>query len=118
MDTYDQAWGPNSSVIESPEARWQQIVNEPGGLAWQARFAAAHGKQLTYPEWGITQRADGHGGADNPYFVSQMHAWFASHDVAYQIYFNFNADDGDHSLTSGRFPRAGAMFRRVFGGRA
>jgi hypothetical protein len=115
LDVYDQAWGPNGAPITDPAARWQQLVNEQGGLAWQASFAAAHHKPLSFPEWALTERADGHGGGDDPYFIQQMHAWIASHDVAYQAYFDHNASDGAHMLESGQFPQAAAVFRSLFG---
>jgi glycosyl hydrolase family 26 len=115
LDVYDQAWGPNGAPIADPVARWKQIVNEPGGLAWQAAFGSAHHKPLSFPEWALTERADGHGGGDDPYFIDQMHAWFLAHDVAYQAYFDHNASDGAHMLESGQFPNAAAAFRARFG---
>jgi hypothetical protein len=115
MDVYDQGWGRNGETIDDPLARWRRIVNEPGGLAWQARFAAAHHKPISFPEWALTRRADGHGGGDDPTFIEQMHAWIASHDVAYQAYFDHDAPDGDHELENGQFPAAAAAFQRLFG---
>jgi hypothetical protein len=37
-----------------------------------------------------------------------MHAWIASHDVAYQAYFDHDAPDGGHELENVRFPAAAA----------
>jgi hypothetical protein len=116
LDVYDQAWGRDGEVVADPLTRWRHLVNEPGGLAWQARFAAAHRKPLSFPEWALTRREDGHGGGDDPTFIEQMHAWIASHDVAYQAYFDHDAPDGDHELENGQFPAAAAAFRRLFGG--
>lgn len=118
MDVYDQGWGANGVVISDPAARWRQLVDEAGGLAWQARFAAAHHKPLSFPEWALTQRADGHGGGDDPTFIEQMHGWIESHDVAYQAYFDHDAPDGDHELENGQFPAAAATFQRLFGDRS
>jgi len=115
MDVYDQAWGPNGSIISNPAMRWQQLVNEPGGLAWQAQFAARHDKPMSFPEWALTKRDDGHGGGDDPYFIQEMHTWITSHNVAYQSYFELDAPDGLHSLESGLFPAAAAAFRQEFG---
>lgn len=115
LDVYDQAWGPGGSIVTDPAARWQQLVNEPGGLAWQAAFAAAHHKPMSFPEWALTERADGHGGGDDPYFIDQMHQWIVTHDVAYQAYFDHDASDGAHMLESGQFPNAAAEFRTDFG---
>jgi hypothetical protein len=116
LDVYDQAWDADGKPVADPAVRWQQLVTNPGGLAWQAAFAAAHHKQLSYPEWGLAQRKDGHGGGDDPTFVTNMHAWFASHDVAYQAYFDLDTSDALHALGTKTFPLASAAFRRLFAG--
>jgi glycosyl hydrolase family 26 len=116
LDVYDQAWGVDGAPVADPAVRWQQLVTNPGGLAWQAAFAAAHHKPLSYPEWGLTQRKDGHGGGDDPTFITNMHAWIASHNVAYQSYFDLDTSDGLHALGTKTFPLASAAFRRLFGG--
>jgi hypothetical protein len=115
LDVYDQAWGPGGAIVTDPAARWQQLVHEPGGLQWQADFAAAHDKPMSFPEWALTERKDGHGGGDDPYFIDQMHQWIATHDVAYQAYFDHDASDGAHMLESGQFPNAAAAFKADFG---
>ncbi len=50
MDVYD--WN-ETSLHEMPAARWSDIVKKGYGLAWQASFAAAHGKPLAFPGVGI-----------------------------------------------------------------
>jgi Glycosyl hydrolase family 26 len=118
MDVYDQAWGTNGGILTDPAERWSRIVNERDGLAWQAAFAAAHGKPLSFPEWALTQRDDGHGGGDDPYFIRAMHDWIASHNVGYQIYFDADAPDGLHDLESSRFPSSATAFKQLFGATA
>ena len=47
---------------------------------------------MSFPEWGLQWRCDGHGGGDDPYFVQHFHDWIAAHDVAYEAYFNVDYD--------------------------
>lgn len=75
-----------------------------------ANFAASHGKQLSYPEWGISD-------ADSPDFVVAMHDWFAGLPSAgpgalrYHAYFN----SGD-AFGLDQFPAVSRQFRDSFGG--
>jgi hypothetical protein len=113
MDVYDHDWSPG---YQDPIQRWQHIRDEPYGLAWHRDFAAAHGKPMTFPEWGLSERSDGHGGGDDPYFVERMADWISQSDVAYQMYFEY--DEGTaafHTLMSGRFPLGAARFQQLFG---
>jgi beta-mannanase len=112
LDVYDQDWG---SGWQSPVTRWQDLVSQLYGLQWQKDFAAAHGKRMSLPEWGVVTRTDGHGGNDDPYFIQQMYAWISANDYAYTAYFEFNAPDGDHELAGSEFPNASAAFRQLFG---
>ena len=112
LDAYDQDWFPDWS---DPSQRWQSLLTQPYGLRWHRDFAAAHGKPMTFPEWGLMTRPDGHGGGDNPYFLERMHDWIASNNVAYALYFEFDAPDGAHRLMNGQFPRSAARFQQLFG---
>jgi hypothetical protein len=107
-DVYDQGWGTGWN---DAKLRWRTILAQPYGLQWQRKFAADHKKRLTFPEWGLSARSDGHGGGDNPYFIQQMLDWIRTNDVAYALYFDYDAPDGRHSISSGQFPRAAAMFK-------
>ena len=93
-DVYDQAWGPNNSTVPDPAVRWNGYVTQQNGLDWVASFAAQQGKPISIPEWGLSIRTDGHGGGDNAYFVQHMHDWIVGHNVAFQMYFEFDAPDG------------------------
>ncbi len=110
-DVYDQGW---QSDYTDPVARWADTVKGEGGLLWQRSFAKAKRKPMSFPEWGLTWRVDGHGGGDNPYFVAQMHNWITSNNVAYHVYFDFDAPDGAHALLTGRFPTAATTLRSTF----
>lgn len=112
LDIYDQSWARHNA---SPTKRWREYLTQTDGLAWHARFAAAHGKPMTFPEWGLVKRHDGLGGGDNPYFIEQMHNWIQTHPVAYHLYFESHDPSGDYRVFGGTFPRAADTFVRYFG---
>ncbi|TDC05319.1 glycosyl hydrolase family 26, partial [Actinomadura bangladeshensis] len=96
-DTYDQP----------PGKSFDDYVNEPYGLRAQADFAAAHGKRISFPEWGLFRNSD------NPEFIRGMHDWIMSHDVVYQSI----TDYCPHGVWScGGNPRSSAAYRELFGG--
>jgi hypothetical protein len=68
MDTYDQPRGES----------FDRQVREPYGLGAQVRFAAAHGKPISYPEWGLFRNGD------NPEYVRRMLGWMRRHKPVYQ----------------------------------
>ena len=112
-DVYDQSWKHSSTHVA---ARWNTLVHEPFGLSWHVRFAAAHHKPNSLPEWGLSVRCDGHGGNDNPYFVRKIHGWLSSHDYAYDSYFSHDVGSCErHTLTSGDFARSADVYRHLFG---
>lgn len=121
LDVYDNV--PSDRARWGPERRWRYLLEASTGsgdrgygLQWQAEHAAAHGKPLSFPEWGLTVRPDGSssGGGDNPYFVRSLAAWMAEHDVLYEVYFNDDSSAGLHCLTCGsRFPRAARLYREL-----
>jgi beta-mannanase len=107
LDAYDTARSGHD-----PAGRWFEQVHRPNGLEWHARFASAHHKPLTFPEWGLSLRPhDDLGGGDDESYVRNMVRWIRQHDVAYAIYFDVDAVDAEHRLE--RFPVARATFRRV-----
>jgi len=112
LDVYDQSW---ASWRHDPVARWNEFLNAKNGMRWHARFAAARGKPLTFPEWGLASRTDGVGGGDAPYFVEQMYWWLHAHNVAYHLYFESHDPNGEYGVFSGRFPNAAARFVEYFG---
>jgi hypothetical protein len=92
------------------EERWtERYLKAPYGLEWQRDFAAAHGKKMSYPEWGVGQFGD------NPYFVQKMHDWFVANDanIAYAAYFNVDGD-WPTQLDTGNFPQSQALFEKLF----
>ena len=110
-DVYDHGWQPG---YQDHTKRWQELVEQPYGLRWHRDFARAHGKPLSFPEWGAVSDPAGHGGGDNPHFIRAMHDWIASNNVAYHSYFEYDTDKPIRLMT-GNFPAAAAEFRRLFG---
>ncbi|MFI6595996.1 glycosyl hydrolase [Nonomuraea sp. NPDC050536] len=68
MDNYDQP----------PSNNFAGYVSQPYGLRYHAAFAAAHGKPISFPEWGLFRYGD------RPGFVRSMIQWIRTHNVAYQ----------------------------------
>ncbi len=112
LSFYDQGWADG---WWDPVRRWQHAMDQPNGLRWHRDFAAAHGKPMTYPEWGLLIRNDGHGGGDNPYYIERMYEWVNSNNVAYFLYFDYPSGTGDHLLRGGGFPQGAQKFRQLFG---
>jgi hypothetical protein len=114
-DVYDQSWGSNYT---DPAFRWNEFTTQQNGLNWVASFSSQHGKPITIPEWGLSRRSDGHGGGDNAYFIQHMYDWINSHNVAFQMYFEYDASDGSHRLMTTQFPIGSATYRQLFAGAA
>ncbi|MFI5762157.1 glycoside hydrolase family 26 protein [Streptomyces sp. NPDC051563] len=59
MDSYDQA----------PGRTFDDQISQPYGLQQHVDFARAHGKEISYPEWGLFRNGD------NPEYVRRMLQW-------------------------------------------
>jgi hypothetical protein len=68
MDSYDQPPGKD----------FAQFADGPYGLQDQADFAAAHGKPISFPEWGLFRFGD------DPAYVTSMLHWISTHDTLYE----------------------------------
>jgi hypothetical protein len=95
----------------SAEERWNNFyLKAPFGLEWHRDFAARHGKQMSYPEWGVGNFGD------NPFFIQQMHGWFVENqnNIAYAAYFDV---DGlwPTQIDNNQFPKSRELFRKLFG---
>lgn len=100
---YDPKWDS-----ADPMVAWNNMVNERYGLQWLENFAATHNKPTAYSEWGVT--------TDNmaPY-VAQAKAWFDSHNVVYQTY--WNTDDAyPGKLSDNSDPKTGSAYISSFSG--
>ncbi|GGV56829.1 hypothetical protein GCM10010294_02880 [Streptomyces griseoloalbus] len=67
MDSYDQPSGRS----------FDEQVREPYGLQAHVDFAKAHGKPISYPEWGLFRNGD------NPEYMRRMLAWMEEHRPLY-----------------------------------
>ena len=112
LDVYDQSWSPNRA---DPAARWNEFLTQPNGLRWHRDFAAAHGKPMTFPEWGLANRTDGYGGGDTPYFIEQMYEWIRTNNVAYHMYFEYADSNADYKIFAGTMPNSARRFVELFG---
>lgn len=113
LDVYDQSF----PQIDDPARRWQFLLTRENGLNWHRDFAQAHGKPRSFPEWGVGNRPDGHGGGDDPLYIRNMLAWFKQGGpVDYACYWNYRAPDFDAKLTDGRMPRSADALRDALRG--
>jgi hypothetical protein len=82
-DVYDWYGGPHSTYPHTSagrldhNAKWQQILTEPGGLNWLAKLSQLTGKPTIIPEWGLDFHS--FGGQDDPAFVTRMLGWLHTH---------------------------------------
>jgi hypothetical protein len=127
VDVYDWVYRPgvyDNKASQTPARRqaafrtaWQLKLAGDHGLNYWASFAAAHGKPLTIPEWGLADRLnDNYGGGDDPYFIQHMFdfVYHKANNVAYAIYFNTRSSAAEHRLLgSTAFPQAAGLFRQL-----
>jgi hypothetical protein len=82
-DIYDWYGGPDDTYPHTASgqldhnARWRQILTQPGGLDWLAQLSALTGKPIVIPEWGLDFHS--FGGQDDPAFITRMLAWLHVH---------------------------------------
>ncbi|MBT2452645.1 hypothetical protein J7F03_37515 [Streptomyces sp. ISL-43] len=67
MDSYDQA----------PGRTFDDQISQPYGLQQHVDFAKAHGKEISYPEWGLFRNGD------NPEYVRRMLKWIEQQKPLY-----------------------------------
>jgi hypothetical protein len=112
-DAYDKDCGTLKTVAQEG---WQAYSadsssgnsSDPGfpSLASIESFAAANGKPLSFPEWGLGT------GDDDPAYVTDMGKMFKADDFAFESYFDSN-DDGIAPLGSS-IPQATAAYGPAF----
>jgi beta-mannanase len=103
LDFYDQSCqNPNTAVSFS------QLASVPAGLNAFEAFAAAQGKPMSLPEWGLTTV-----GTDDSAYIDGVAAAVNSGDFAFQEYFDV-VDGSAIMLTSGT-PSSVAAYQQQFG---
>lgn len=132
MDIYNTI-DPDQPTLTDAQ-RWTMMKTATNGLDWLATFAASHKKPISFPEWGTGYKKATSGTAnvsrDSAYFVQQMAAWIASHNVFYANYFHYPAPDGQWQLgadvplwslvpgtqnAAKQFPNASAAYKAIYG---
>lgn len=113
IDSYD-AW-PGATT----ESTWQKHYAGEYGLKFWADFAAAHGKPLSVPEWGIYpgKAFAGHNGGDNAFYIARMTDFFRANAgrLAYEAYFDESAAYyGGAIFDPVQNPRASAAYLKVY----
>lgn len=128
IDAYDTGWGfhtypyPSDCDQECRSDRqtnaWNRsIYGGARGLRFWSDFARSKGKPMSLPEYGLWERADQHGGGDDPDYLRRMHAFISDpkNRVAYHAYFELDGQDGPHRLMT-TYPESGQVFRSLFAG--
>ncbi|SPF02851.1 glycoside hydrolase family 26 protein [Streptomyces sp. MA5143a] len=98
MDAYDQPRGLS----------FHEQVTEPYGLRAHVRFAKAHGKPISYAEWGLFRNGD------NPEYMKGMLAWMDKHKPLYNTLTDY-CPHGVWQCTTN--PKASAVYRSLLSGR-
>ncbi|MFF2778839.1 hypothetical protein ACFVU3_28515 [Streptomyces sp. NPDC058052] len=106
LNVYDVWWQRYSAT---PQQRWKHTLTTTIGVADHRAFAAAVGKPISYPEWGLYKRGDSYaGGGDNPYFVDRM-AELTRH-ARYNAYFDLDWGGG----VLDNFPNGRAHYKELY----
>jgi hypothetical protein len=96
---------------------YDQGQNITTQLTSRQQFAVAHSKQVSFGEWGLTNKP-----GDDPGFIQAMYNWMAAlprsggGSLAYQSYFLGNPGNdatAPHSLDS--YPRSMSLYQQLFG---
>ena len=106
LDLYDvDCDTPNNSVTFS------QLANEPFGLTDFETFAAAQGKPMSFPEWGLQPTPS----ADDPGFIDGMASTVANENVAFESYFDVNVVIRPYLPLGPQTPLSLTSFQEWFG---
>jgi hypothetical protein len=113
-DAYDQDCGTLKSVSQEG---WSAYANDSSAntpndpnfpsLANVESFAVAHGKPMSFPEWGL-----GNGSPDDPAYVADMGQMFKSEDFSFQSY--FDTDDDSIATLGSSIPNATTAYSKAF----
>ena len=110
LDVYNQSY---SVDVTDTAALWNDVLNGSWGVQHIIDFAKAHGKPYAFPEFGTGTRPDGHGGGDDPNFMTQMAPLIAK--AAFAGVWDFPAGDYNGLFSDGSKPKTLAVFKKLFG---
>lgn len=117
MDTYAEFWGTVPAGQTMSQINWSTLLTQQYGLQWLQQFAVAHDLQVGISEFGPSLRPTV-GTGDDPYFITQFFNWFKGlgANAGFVCFFDVDASDGDHQITSGRFPQSLAAAQAAIAG--
>ena len=104
LDFYDQ-----SCLTPTSPVTFAQLANLPAGLTSFEAFAAAQGKAMSFPEWGLVAAS----GGDDPAYVNGVGTTVANGNFAFEAYFD-PGHDGILQIGTGT-PLSTAAFSKQFG---
>ncbi len=104
LDVYDQScMNPNTAVPFS------QLARVPAGLITFEAFAAAQGKPMSFPEWGLVSSPSG----DDPAYIDGIGSAVNNGNFAFQQYFDEVA--GNTMVLGSSTPLSNAAYQQEFG---
>jgi len=105
LDLYDvDCHTPDTAVSYST------LANEAFGLVSFEAFAAAQGKPMSFPEWGLASSSAG----DDPAYVSGIASTVNNGNFAFQEYFD-TGSGGSLPIDAGSTPLSAAAYGKSFG---
>ena len=109
LDIYDVS-------CRTPKSRqtFKQLSRTRNGITTFENFAAARGKPMSFPEWGLKKYPNG----DDPAYIDGMGAIFDRRDVAFETYFNVDVKIRPYLPLGTQTPRALVAFKKWFGNRS
>jgi hypothetical protein len=105
LDFYDRGCDAPSTPLT-----FAQLSAEPYGLNSFEAFAAAQNKPMSLPEWGLMPSPNG----DDPAYIDGIGSAVATHDFAFQAYFDAQIQTGVWALSSST-PLSLAAYQKWFG---
>jgi beta-mannanase len=104
LDSYDQSCDvPNTAVS------FEQLAGVPSGLDSFEAFAAAQGKPMSFPEWGLDSSPSG----DDPGYIDGIGSTVANGNFAFQQYFDEVV--GNTMVLGSSTPLSNAAYQQQFG---
>jgi hypothetical protein len=105
-------------TTSTDEASWMRSIKPENAVGIQdvADFARAHGKGLSYPEWGLASQQE-QGAGDNPYFIEKMRSFFeANADVlVLEAYFSEPETSLGNSIWDpAQMPQSAEVYKRLW----
>ena len=86
LDAYDEG-------LTQTDNRFPALLTKSGGIQAVYNFAAAHGKPMSMPEWGLLPKGGAmNGGGADPSYIAGIGQFIATHHIAYSGYWYAHAD--------------------------